>query len=797
MRVSMNWIKKYVDIPISIDEYRSRMIMAGTGIEDATDLSIQIKGVVVGRVLTCIPHENSDHLHVCLVDIGQKEPLQIVCGAPNVCDGILVPVAKLGAQLPGGHEIKKGKIRGIESFGMLCSGTELNVPVELYPSVGNAGLMVLQEKYPLGLDINEVFGLNDIVIDFEILANRPDCLSIWGIARETAAVLGTRLNLPEIYVSGSGTKIGNFAKVTVLDHVLCPRYAARVVNNIRIAPSPQWLRAFLHAAGMRSINNIVDITNFIMLETGHPMHAFDLDQVAGQHIIVRKASAGESLQTLDGKCHVLQGIELLICDESGPIGLAGIMGGKESEITEDTHTILLECASFSRTETRIAARGLGIRTESSSRFERGVYPETILTALERACQMVNQLNAGDVVSGIIDIYPESAPRMAISGSCERIAQRTGVNIHPDEIVSILVKLGFDVQQDGDIISVTPPEYRHDIEGEADLCEEVLRLAGYDRIPSTNLRGETTHGGLSLNLHRRYKLQAMLSGLGFDEVMTYSFFSKKAFEKLGLPVTDPRSNLIMIRNPLGEDTSFMRTTLAADMLQVLSTNMNRGNSVASVYEFGTIFNSMNRTSDGLFSELPVLCISMYGDKFDFYSLRSIIQVLIGREGVNAEITSGSESYYHPGRCAKYTVGNDTIAILGEIHPLVAVNFELTCRAYMAEIDLNAFYEHASDLGFVKVLSRTPAVHRDIAIVVPDMQPLGPVLACIRETCGERLEEVHLFDVYKGEQTGSGKKSAAFSLTFRAQERTLADAEVNTLMDDVLTACKNQFGAILRA
>ena len=388
----MKWLKQYADIPVSPAEYESRMVMTGTGVEGTEPIAPELEGVVVGKVLTCRDHENSDHLHVCTVDVGEAEPLQIVCGAPNVMEGLLVPVAKIGAKLPGGIVIKKGKLRGVESQGMLCSGPEIGVPVELYPSVGTAGLLIFNEDYPLGADVKPIFGLDDTVIDFEILANRPDCLSVWGVARETAAAMGTELKLPKIEVKEVGGDIHDFAKVDVLEDELCPRYAAKVVKNVRIGESPAWLRQYLHAAGMRSINNMVDITNFVMLETGHPMHAFDLDKVRGRHIIVRKAEKGEKLTTLDGKEYGLNGTELMICDEVGPTGLAGIMGGEESEITESTKEVLFECASFDRASIRVTARSLGIRTESSGRFERGVSPATVMDALNRACQqLMNQL----------------------------------------------------------------------------------------------------------------------------------------------------------------------------------------------------------------------------------------------------------------------------------------------------------------------------------------------------------------------------------------------------------------------
>ena len=419
MKISMNWIRQYADIPVSPAEYESTMIMHGTGVEGIEYLGEECQNVVVGRVLTCRDHENSDHLHVCTVDVGQGEPLQIVCGAPNVREGILVPVALIGAKLPGGHEIKKGKLRGVESCGMLCSGPEIGVPVELYPSVGDAGLLIFHEDYPLGTDVRKIFGLDDYVADFEILANRPDCLCAWGIARETSAALGTKLTLPEVTVKDVGGDIADHVQVTVEDFTRCPRYAARVIKNVRVAPSPMWLRQVLHAAGMRSINNIVDITNYVMLETGHPMHAFDLDKVRGRQIIVRTAQDGETLRTLDGKDHALTSADLLICDAEGPTGLAGIMGGEESEITDSTREVMLECATFDRAVTRISARRMGIRTESSGRFERGVSEKTIMTALERACQLVNLLDAGDVVGGHYDCYehlrrlrPSSAPSAA-------------------------------------------------------------------------------------------------------------------------------------------------------------------------------------------------------------------------------------------------------------------------------------------------------------------------------------------------------------------------------------------------
>lgn len=797
MKISMNWIRQYADIPVTPAEYESSMIMHGTGVEGIEYLGKDCQNVVVGRVLTCRDHENSDHLHVCTVDVGKGEPLQIVCGAPNVKEGILVPVALVGAVLPGGHTIKKGKLRGVESCGMLCSGPEIGVPVELYPSVGDEGLLIFREDYPLGTDVRTIFGLDDYVADFEILANRPDCLCAWGIARETAAALDTPLQLPEITVQDVGGDISEHVKVTVEDFARCPRYAARVIKNVRVAPSPLWLRQILHAAGMRSINNIVDITNFIMLETGHPMHAFDLGKVRGRHIIVRTAKAGETLRTLDGKDHALVESDLLICDAEGPTGLAGIMGGEESEITDDTREVMFECATFDRAVTRISARRMGIRTESSGRFERGVSANTIMTALERACQMVNLLDAGDVVGGHYDYYEKLEPPKTIMCSISRLAARTGVDIQPEEMVSTLKKLNFKVVKESGTLAVTAPDYRQDIEGEADICEEVLRMCGYDRIPSTRLRGESTQGGLNPLMQRKARIRRVLGGLGYDEMMTYSFVSKKSIAQLGLAQSDPRMQTVMLRNPLGEDTACMRTTLAPDMLRILAGNYNRGNECAMLYEFGTLFNATRRTEEGLYVESPALSVGAYGKGLDFYAIRGAVEALCAQEGVTVTVVPGADCYYHPGRCARLMHGDTMIAQLGQVHPDLTQEMDLPEETLLAEVDMVALYACAQPMGQVQQISRMQAVSRDIALVMPAAQPLGPVMEAIREASGALLEEIRLFDVFRGIQVGLGMKSAAFSLTFRSPDQTLTDETLSPIMKKVLKVCKERFNAEIRS
>ena len=792
----MKWLKQYADIPVSPAEYESRMVMTGTGVEGIEDLGADLENVVVGKVLTCRDHENSDHLHVCTVDVGEAEPLQIVCGAPNVKEGLLVPVARIGARLPGGITIKKGKLRGVESQGMLCSGPELGVPVELYPSVGAAGLLIFQEDYPLGTDVKSIFGLDDQVIDFEILANRPDCLCVWGVARETAVAMGTELKLPEITVREAGGDVNDYAKVDVLESDLCPRYAAKVVKNVRVAPSPAWLRQYLHAAGMRSINNVVDITNFIMLETGHPMHAFDLSKVRGRHIIVRRAEKGETITTLDGKAHALSGGELMICDEMGPTGLAGIMGGEESEITGETKELLFECAAFDRASIRVTSRSLGIRTEASGHFERGVSPATVMDALNRACQMVNELDAGDVVSGVIDCYPHPIQPASLTVSCRRMAQRAGVDIAPEEMEAILRKLQFAVSRNGDEMRVTAPVFRQDVDQEADICEEVLRYAGYERIPVTHLRGETPMGGLNDKGKRQAALRAQLTGMGFFETMTFSFISAKAIAQLGLPEGDPRNQPLLVRNPLGEDTACMRTTLLCGLMKTLSTNIKNGNENGRIYEMGTIFDALRRTQEGLPTETPGLAIGMYGNA-DFYAIRGVVEALCRQAGIEYTIAPCDEPYLHPGRRAALLAGGDTLAVLGEMHPDTAERFDIPGRVYVAQVNLPVFFAHTAPMGEVKPIARFPAVVRDLALVMPESQQVGPLMDALRSGCGAMLEDIRMFDVFRGLQIGAGNKSVAFSLTFRAGDHTLTEEEINRLTEKAIRISKEKFDAALRA
>ena len=796
MKAPMKWLKDYVDIDMSCQEYGRLMVMSGTGVEGVEDLSEAFDKVVAARVLTCQDHPDSDHLHVCTVDAGQQAPLQIVCGAPNVAAGQLVPVALAGARLPGGVKIKKGKIRGVESCGMICSGPELDIPQGLYPHVGEAGILVFQEDYAPGTDVREIFGLDDQVVDFEILANRPDCLSIWGLARETSAVLDKHCLMPEIQVEEDGKGLFEvYACVKVLDDVLCPRYCARVIENVKIGPSPKWMRAYLHAAGVRPINNIVDITNYVMLETGHPMHAFDLDKVRDHKIVVRRAHPGEQLKTLDGKDHLLNSDMLVIADAENATGLAGIMGGEESEILMDTRVVLFECAVFERTNSRLTARALGIRTEASGRFEKGVCVEDTLEALERACMLVNMLGCGQVVPGVFDHYPNPRKPRRIEASVSRINRLISTSLTGEQMEDLLNRLYIDTTCEGDALTSEPPAWRSDIEMEADLAEEILRLYGYQHIPSTLMNGVTMAGRRSDNQLFSDRVKGALVGMGWFEAVNFSFISPKWLKKLNLPQGDSRLSPVTLRNPLGEDTSVMRTSLVPSMLSTLSLNISRGNAQAALFEMGPAF--FPTQAGELPEERRTLCLGLYGEKADFYRLKDACACLLAALGIEAEAVPGGDGYYHPGRKALLLEGGESLGQLGEIHPDVADAFELGGRrVYVAELTIAALMAHEKPIPPVRALPKFPAVSRDLALVMAEAVCVGPVMQAIYRAAGRELESVSLFDIYRGAQLGPDKKSVAFALSFRAADRTLTEAEIGKAVDKVLAAVKKEFGAVLR-
>ena len=795
MKLAMNMLRQYVDIPVTPEEYSERMIMTGTAVEGIEDIAEGIEKVVVGRVLTCEDVEGT-HLHQCTVDVGGEEPLHIVCGAPNVKAGALVPVALDGAKLPGGIKIKKGKQRGKVSEGMLCAATELKIPQELYPSVGDEGLLIFNEDYPVGSDIRPIVGIDDTAVDFEILANRPDCLCAMGIARETAAALNTEFKAPVITVKEAGGSFDDEVKVTVEAPDLCPRYAARVIKNVRIKESPLWLRKYLHGAGLRAINNIVDITNYVMIEYGHPMHAFDLSKVRGREIVVRRAHEGEMLTTLDGNEHALRTDDLVICDKERATGLAGVMGGEESEIVEGTTDVMFECASFDRTAIRLTSRAHGMRTEASGRFERGVACGTVMDALNRACQLVNELDAGDVVSGCFDFYPNPKPQKVITANVQRVQERAGVDIPAEDMVKIMRKLQFGCELEGDTLTVTVPSFREDMDGEADVCEECLRIYGYEHIGATNLRGETTQGGVSPMKALKDRIMRLLTGLGYLEIMNFSFTGVSEIKKLGLPEEDLRNQSMPIRNPLGEDTAVMRPTLVCDMMRTLAFNQNHSTETACLYEMAAVFDHHHPTEEGLPTETQTLCLGAYGPNVDFFTVRGALEAILRMCGITCEVEAGGDCYYHPGRKAKLVRGRDVFAVLGEVHPAVREKFDMPKRAVVAELNLQLLLTYAKPMGEMKPLPRFPAMQRDLALVMDEAVTVGPLMADMRKAAGKLLESIEMFDVYRAAQIGEGKKSVAFSLTFRAPDRTLTDEEVTKAMDKVLKTCSDKYSANIR-
>ena len=642
-----------------------------------------------------------------------------------------------------------------------------------------------------------IFGLDDTVIDFEILANRPDCLSVWGLARESAAVLDRHFILPEIAVEerGEGT-FADYATVRVEDHEACRRYCARVITNVKIGQSPKWMREYLYGAGVRPINNIVDITNFVMLETGHPMHAFDLSKVKDQTIVVRRARPGEHLITLDGKEHVLDETMLVIADKENATGLAGIMGGEESEIVDDTASVLFECAAFERANNRVTARKLGVRTEASGRFEKGVCPDTAMEALERACMLVNMLECGKVVPGAFDHYPNPKPAVEIEAEVERIRRRIGVDVLAEDMEDILNRLYIDTTLvDGKLLHCEVPAFRQDMETEADVSEEVLRMYGYDHIPSTLMNGVTMAGKRNPVNAFSDRVKEALVGMGLYEVLNYSFISPKWIDALGLPEDDSRRVAVTLRNPLGEDTSVMRTSLVPSMLNTVANNLNRGNGEGRLFELSKVFVPAEKAGD-LPTEKNALCLSAFGEGVDFYTVKNIVVWLLAKFGVTASIEAAGDGYYHPGRKAVMSADGVKLATLGELHPDVAARFDISRRVYLAEIDLDALMPLERDFYGIKPLPKFPAVSRDIAVVVDEAVGAGTLMDAIRKAAQKTLEDVKLFDIYRGEKLGGGRKSVAYSITLRAPDRTLTDEEISATMDKVLKALKT-FGAELRA
>ncbi len=797
MNISLNWLKYYVDINVPVEELCDKMVMAGFEVESIVDLSATMRNVITGKIVKLEKHPDADKLQICQIDIGKEDPIQIVTGADNVFVGAIVPVAMHDSDLPNGVHIKSGKLRGVPSNGMLCSGEELCLKEEDYKGAEVYGILILDPLTPVGIDMREILKLFDYIIDFKITANRPDCQSVLGVAREVSVVLGVPFHPPVPEYKTVGGDINDFISIDVKDYDLCNRYYGRVVRNLRIKESPDWMKRCLKAAGMRPINNIVDITNFVMLETGQPMHAFDRRDIKGNKIIVRRANEGETIVTLDNKNHTLTNEMLVIADAKSPSCLAGIMGGLNSEIKDDTTELFLESAKFRRDNIRKTARALGMRTESSARFERGIDIKNTEYAMERALQLISDLDAGDIIDGCIDKNQGLPEDRVIAVHAQRINDLLGVNVPFDTMVNILNSLCLKTTiSDDNVLTCVVPSFRDDVEGRADLAEEVMRIYGYDHIIGTTMRGNVVQGKLLASREKENKLKKLLCTLGMREIATYSFIGSKAIETLNLDEDDPRRNCIKILNPLGDEYSCLRTQMITSMLTVISTNVNRKNEYARFFEVSRLFKSEEIPPKKQPDEIPSLCIGMYGNEEDFFTLKGVVEYIMQLFGAKVDFYRSEENYLHPGRQAKAIMGDEQIAVFGEIHPDVAEKYNIGCRVYTAEIMLDPLYKIKKEVIVYKPLPKFPAVTRDISLVCDRNIPVTDLYNAISSVKSKIIEDIRLFDVYEGDRIEANKKSVAYSLVLRAPDRTLTDEECNNVVNKVIKALE-KIGAVLRS
>ena len=799
MKLPLSWLKEYTNIDgISLKEYAAALTMSGSKVEGIENLGAEIDNVVTGEILSVEKHP--DHLMICQLNVGQEEPVQIVTGAPNITPetiGRICPVALHKSSLPGGVKITKGKLRGVTSNGMMCSYQELGIDHGCVPYACENGILLLPEGTPIGADIREVLGLNEDVVEFEITSNRPDCLSIIGLARETAATFNRPFSVHDPVVKGCGDDIKNYISVEVKEPALCPRYTAKLVKNIKIEPSPAWMRERLHAAGVRPINNIVDITNYVMLEYGQPMHAFDYACLSDGKIVVRRPAPGESIQTLDGQDRAITNDMLAICDGAKPVAVAGVMGGANSEITDQTRTVIFESACFHGATVRVTAKALGMRTEASGRFEKGLDPSLTMPALLRACELVEELGAGEVIDGTIDVYPGGQTVKSLPFEPDQINALLGIDLTPEQQIAYLERLAFRVQ-DGMVIV---PDFRVDIARMCDVAEEVARMYGYDNIPTTLYAGEMVQGEYTPKQQMERTASLVCRMAGFDEAMSHSFISPKFYDAINLPADDVRRISTTILNPLGEDFSVMRTTVLPSMLDNLAHNHAHRNPAVSLFELGTIYTPSVKNGkadpDTLPHEEKILTLGTYGC-MDFFQFKGVIEAICRELNIKdvAFVPEKKNPSYHPGRCAKVYAGETYVGVFGAIHPLVAKKYGLNGEVLAAELAIDSLFAVADNTKLYQPLPKFPASTRDIAILCDDEIPVASLEKAIRNAVGKILENVTLFDVYKGDQIPSGKKSVAYSLIMRASDRTLTDEECDTAMKKAIAALENDFGATLR-
>ena len=796
MNTSLSWIKAYVpDLDVTAQEYTDAMTLSGTKVEGYEVLDADLDKIVIGQIDKIEKHPDADKLIICQVNVG-SESVQIVTGAHNVNEGDKVPVVLDGGRVAGGHEpgsrvaggikIKKGKLRGVESCGMMCSIEELGSNRDMYPEAPEEGIYIFPEDAEVGASAIEALGLNDVVFEYEITSNRVDCFSVVGIAREAAATFGKEFQPPVVTKTGNAEDVNDYIKVTVKDSDLCPRYCARVVKNIKIGPSPKWMQRRLASVGIRPINNLVDITNYVMEEYGQPMHAYDLDTIADREIIVRKAAKGEKFTTLDGQEREMDESVLMICDGEKSIGIAGIMGGENSMITDDVQTMLFEAACFDGTNIRKSSKKIGLRTDASGKFEKGLDPNNAQAAIDRACQLVEELGAGEVVGGMVDVYGKKKEPVRVPFDQDEINSLLGTNISKEEMIGYFKKI--DLEYDEETNEVIAPTFRHDLFRMADLAEEVARFYGYDNIPTTLPKGEATTGKLSFKLRVEEVARDIAEFCGFSQGMTYSFESPKVFDKLMIPADSPLRQTVEIMNPLGEDYSIMRTTSLNGMLTSLATNYNRRNKNVRLYELGNVYIPKALPLTELPEERMQFTLGMYGDG-DFFSMKGVVEEFFEKVGLHKKETydpNAGKPYLHPGRQANIIYDGKVVGYLGELHPDVADAYGIGTRAYVAVIDMPEIVERASFDRKYTGIARFPAVTRDISMVMPKDILVGQVEEVIEKKGGVYLESYALFDLYEGAQIKEGYKSVAYSIVFRAKDKTLEDSEVSESMDRILKA-----------
>lgn len=794
MNTALSWIKAYVpELSCTDQEYCDAMTLSGTKVEGYERLDKNLEKIVVGQIDKIEKHPDADKLIVCQVNIG-TESVQIVTGAPNVKEGDKVPVVLDGGKVAGGHDggpmpedgivIKAGKLRGVPSNGMMCSIEELGSSRDMYPEAPEYGIYIFPEDTKVGADAIEVLGLRDTVFEYEITSNRVDCYSVVGVAREAAATFGKEFKAPDVTVKGNGEDVNDYIKVRVDDPDLCTRYCARVVKNIKIAPSPKWMQRRLAASGIRPINNLVDITNYVMEEYGQPMHAFDLDTVAGRQIIVRRAKDGDEFQTLDGQMRKMDSDVLMICDAEKEIGIAGIMGGENSKITDDVKTVLFEAAVFNGPNIRKSAKRIGLRTDASGKFEKGLDERNAENAINRACQLIEELGCGEVVGGMVDVKEPLKPLVELPFEPEKYNALLGTDIPAEDMLKIFEKIELEYHKDTN--TVTIPSFRQDLLGRADLAEEVARFYGYDKIPTTLPSGEATTGKLSYKLRIEQKARDIAEYCGFSQGMCYSFESPKVFDKLLIPADDVLRKTVTISNPLGEDFSVMRTISLNGMLTSLATNYNRRNKDVKLYELGNIYLPKSLPITELPDERMQFTLGFYGEG-DFFTMKGVIEEFfdcIGMRKVPEYDPDSKKSFLHPGRQANILYEGTVVGYLGEVHPEVCDNYDLGTRAYVAVLDMPSIEGFTTfDRKYVGI-ARFPAVKRDISMVVPKEILVGQIEAMIRQRSGKILESLELFDVYEGDQIKEGFKSVAYSVTFRAGDRTLEENDITAVMKKIL-------------